>query len=272
MLRGYRCIVLAVGIALACANHADAKGDDKEPDTQQAITDSLDKIAATYDKQTKRSESPDKQAEPCKPGDDRRYSDLCAQWKAADAAADSAWWAWAGGLIGIGSLAGVFIALTLAFHSNWIARDSAKRQLRAYLAVDECSISTFPDDGCIIMQLRLKNCGQTPAQKVRVMAESFAAPFPLEQDRPFLPVEVDGGVSIGPGMDISCAKSLRTPDVYAAIANAITRVGSFYIQGVCEYVDAFGITRKTYFRYAFAGVSGTDGLVMQPTKEGNDAT
>ncbi len=56
---------------------------------------------------------------PCKPGVDQRSSDLCAQWKAADAADTSALWAfwtWIAGLAGLGIGGGTLFAAWRAAH------------------------------------------------------------------------------------------------------------------------------------------------------------
>ncbi|MBB4633828.1 hypothetical protein [Sphingosinicella soli] len=164
-------------------------------------------------------------------------------------------------------------AATLAMQKqNEISKDATNRQLRAYLEVSECIVSVFPDDGEIIMQIRLKNCGQTPANDVRVMAESFAAPFPLDNERPFLPVDKEWGSSLGPGLETGCVKRIRTHNVEWAVQEAKARRGAFYIQGICEYLDCFGESHDTHFRYAFAGLVSDNGLLMQPCKTGNHST
>lgn len=103
----------------------------------------------------------------CGPARYQSNDSLCAQWKAADAAADSAWWAWAGGVLGAASLAAVLAALGLAYHANHIARDTARRQLRAYIGVDSATIMPFKPIGGESANRRvaisIKNFGQTPA-------------------------------------------------------------------------------------------------------------
>ena len=103
-------------------------------DTQQTIADSLRNISSRYDEQAERAKRTEQEEAPCGEGKHSNNTDLCAQWKAADFAADSAWWAWAAGIAGIVSTFGVVAALGIGIHSNWIARDAAKRQLRAYVA------------------------------------------------------------------------------------------------------------------------------------------
>lgn len=175
MLRGYRSTVAALGLILA-ANHAHAKSDGEQPQAHQPVAASLERIVAGYDNATKRAESADQQEALCSSKQYGSSADLCAQWKAADAASDSAWWAWAGGIIGLGSLLGVFAAIGLAFQSNGIARDTAKKQLRAYLDFDGVRLVTFgpgaqPTATSCAIAMAIKNYGQTPASGVSVVRD-----------------------------------------------------------------------------------------------------
>jgi hypothetical protein len=99
----------------------------------------------------------------CDPANEQRDSDLCAQWKAADAAADSAWWAaratWVSGISGIL----VLIALGFAFEANRIAATTAQKQLRAYVGCPDVWIQDVGTEG----RFKLINYGQTPAFEVK---------------------------------------------------------------------------------------------------------
>jgi hypothetical protein len=178
MVKGYSRVLIAVGVlALASANHADAKSGERRADTQSSIASSLNQIASASEQQTELAKSPNQQAEPCQPGDDRRYSDLCAQWKAADAASDSAWWAWAAGLSAVISTMAVLAAIRLAYQANQIARDTAKRQLRAYVFLNRIicreEIDGQGKPGLYSFIAEWKNFGQTPAQNVKVFANCW---------------------------------------------------------------------------------------------------
>ncbi len=50
---------------------------------------------------------------PCEPTEDDRNSDLCAQWKAADAARDSAWWAMVGTVVAALATIAIFYQIKL---------------------------------------------------------------------------------------------------------------------------------------------------------------
>jgi hypothetical protein len=77
----------------------------------------------------------------CKKGEDHRQSDLCAQWKAADAAANAALWSWwqmIGGFIGLLVGGGtLFFAARAAHWAKQAATETQKGADAAINAVDE---------------------------------------------------------------------------------------------------------------------------------------
>jgi hypothetical protein len=74
----------------------------------------------------------------CNQGEDNRHSDLCAQWKAADAAFDAAKWAWLqfiSGIIGIALGAGtLFAAIAAAFYARHAAQETKRSADAALMA------------------------------------------------------------------------------------------------------------------------------------------
>ena len=162
MLRGYRLFFAALGLVLA-AHHPNLEAQPKQAAAQDRSANALENIAAAYDKQAERAER-SQESNPCKPGDDKRDSDLCAQWKAADAAADSAWWAAVGSFASAISTVLVLLALYLAFRSNSIARDTAHRQIRAYLSVENLEVRTTSTE--IEIKPFIRNSGESPARDV----------------------------------------------------------------------------------------------------------
>lgn len=164
MPRGYRLYIVALGLILACTNYAYAKSGNEQADAQQSVAASLDRIASRYDDAAERAQRADQEEGPCGEGKYGSNSDLCAQWKAADAASDSAWWAWAAAISSIVGTAGVVAALGIGWHSNYIARDTAKRQLRAYIGFTNWSVKTVK--GKTIYTTGIQNFGQTPAYRL----------------------------------------------------------------------------------------------------------
>lgn len=207
MSRSYRCIIFAlVGWLILSGQAPNPSAKAEQPNTQQRIADALTNIAAIYNEQSERAQrSPD--SNPCEPGNDQRDSDLCAQWKAADAATDAAWWAQWAVWIGGASTILVLIALGLAFQSNWIARDTAKRQLRAYLTLGDITFQG-PDHlkAPLGFQLNWQNTGQTPATQVfsRTIFVVFENSTPVDVDyRALDSADPIGPFVVGPGQSIA---------------------------------------------------------------------
>lgn len=162
MIRSYRNIVFAlVGfLSLAAAQAPNNRAKPQQPTPSAKIERSLETIAASQNKIAKAS-NPGRYQEPCEAGQPNDKSDLCAQWYAARAARDAANWARWSLVVGVIGAAGIVVALLLTIQSNRIARDTAKRQLRAYLSLSDVEIEI--GDSHLAVRPRLHNSGQTQA-------------------------------------------------------------------------------------------------------------
>ncbi len=190
MPRGCRFIILAVaGLALvgAAPNKEDV-AEGKQAAAEQDRQSQLERIATAIEKfpqhETKDSG--------CQPGQDKRESDLCAQWKAADAAAESAIWTakmfWAG-------IAGLFIAaFTLIFAgraAHWakqaafetkrsadISWEIGLAQSSPYLTINEGSgFQSSGKDTEIKMFAEITNHGPAPAIRIIPFGIFYAGDF-----------------------------------------------------------------------------------------------
>lgn len=196
----YRSIFAALfGLALVGASEPPKSASQSDSgDKPGEIAKTLQEIAATI----KDAQKTDQTAQPCPKNQDNRNSDLCAQWKAADAAKDGAYWGWWQVLLGSGGVViGLFTlaaAATAAIYAkkaaietekgadaalgavaqtmaaNEIAEASAHRQLRAYIGVDNVdhTTTTLGDIRCYL--INIKNYGATPAIDVRYAWEITA--------------------------------------------------------------------------------------------------
>jgi hypothetical protein len=106
----------------------------------------------------------------CQPGEDNRQSDLCAQWKAADAASGSMWAAIVGLAIGAATLIFAWRA------AHWAKKaaeqtsrnaDVTEKGLTAYLSIENVVIHSEALQP-LAFECTLRNDGQTPASKVLV--------------------------------------------------------------------------------------------------------
>ena len=248
MLRGYWLLVIALGLVLASANHANAEGGKQKPQAEQSVAKSLGEIASANIQQAERAKRSDQDEAPCGQRQYGSSADLCAQWKAADAASDSAWWAWAGGVIGLGSLVGVFFAIGLAFHSNWIARDTAKRQLRAYVAVADYAISPDAEEPHKIRAIvTYQNVGETPAKDVAATLFVLAGTGAFNDASPRIepPIDSAGGLAVmgkGSGKQTAITVDLGIP------ANIVLN-GDYWVcaYGRITYKDIFGEAQETRY-------------------------
>lgn len=123
----------------------------------------------------------------CPDRKERRDSDLCAQWKSADASADAARTSekqvrigWVGVVLGFITMLSAIAAARFAWRAavateesaqiakraSNIADNASKRQLRAYLGIRKVTTKPLPRS----YQLMIQNYGQTPATDVRFHA------------------------------------------------------------------------------------------------------
>ncbi|AZO15093.1 hypothetical protein EJ069_10340 [Mesorhizobium sp. M2A.F.Ca.ET.043.05.1.1] len=150
--------------------------------------------------------------DPCEVGQDDRNSDLCAQWKAADAAEQSAFWTMIGVIVGGLTLIAAGLAAWYAGRAAQYTRDGAEHagrsvktaevatevsrqigeaQARAYISVTkawlENNANALPK---IILQVR--NSGQSPAYDLTAVFRASSEQFDL--DPPLTPLRVNSYV------------------------------------------------------------------------------
>ena len=273
MLRGYRGIVAALGLVLA-AHHPNAEAQPKQSNPQERSASALENIASRYGEQAKRSES-SRETEQCDQGDDKRHSDLCAQWKAADAAADSAWWAAVGGFASASGTILVLIALYLAFRSNWIARDTAKRQLRAYVSVSDVSLA--PEGPHLPYNLQgsvtFINTGETPAIDleaalwVAVSAGSFLDRMPIIE-HPISDSPSKTVLGAGLPQQITHVTQITGHNAAEIMSGDFTVV----VHGLIRYRDIFGQLQETRYRSFQNAKTRETGTPIASCPDGNSMT
>jgi hypothetical protein len=123
MVRSHRSIVFAIAglILIGAAPNKNGINQPNQPPSQNRITDQLKDVVAAI-KESNKSPQPDNG---CKAGQDDRSSDLCAQWKAADAAKEAAWWTFFAAITtAVGVVIG-FLTLFAAGFAAWYAKKAA---------------------------------------------------------------------------------------------------------------------------------------------------
>lgn len=84
-----------------------------------------------------------------------------------------------------------FFILLVTF---WIMRDTARRQLRAYVCI-ESAIVTFPEPNIPEALIEYKNSGQTPAYDVCGWIHTWFAAHPLKETLPPAPKNLMKGIA-----------------------------------------------------------------------------
>ena len=191
MLRGYRLYIAALGLVLTSPSYGQERQADKD-NPERNTPSQLGRIAAAIEKQPIAS-APDGG---CQPGQDDRQSDLCAQWKAADAAAESArwnFWTFIASIIGIIVGGGTLFAAWRAAH--WAkeaakhtetsalegkrAADAAEKSVAETQRIGEAQVRCYPSiakanyvivDDKAMLNLWVRNSGSSPASQLHCVA------------------------------------------------------------------------------------------------------
>lgn len=216
---------------------------------------------------------------PCDNPKGQTESDLCAQWKAANAAENSAFWTKWGfwiGVIGSALLLWQIILTREAVEDtsqatkamerqNDIAEDTAKRQLRAYVDLKSadlslCTEGKFPSD-CAHPEQRfadvvIQNYGLTPARNLVSAAGVCVKPFPPTEANPVGPIpewveravgELPPGRTNGLPLEVT-----RSGPLYEGLIKGELAV---YFYGEISYEDIFGETHHTTISLVSHGIS-----------------
>ena len=160
-----------------------------------------------------------------------------------------------------------------------VTRDSAERQLRAYVFVTSGVIALANGDTGVIVTVDFENSGQTPGHdfttwaRVQV-ADAHADPFGPAP----LPEQWPGPTVVPPRGRIQVSGSHPlTSDELQAIRG---RSKAVFVWGGCDYKDTFGNPRQFIFRSAVTGPEMTGssggqawrGWTLRPHKAGYEST
>ncbi|MES2043638.1 MAG: hypothetical protein V4475_07160 [Pseudomonadota bacterium] len=257
----YRCIILAAFGWLILAGAS-------PPDQAQKKGATSAEHSATVPTASNQAGRPEIGDSRCYRDPDSTKADLCAQWR-ADVAAEKAaqiaehanaltyagnWIAGIGG--GLTALSLLFVILALkqterslgeARSANMISEDTAKRQLRAYLAVTMARVEGMLVGGRPRYMCTIKNNGATPAFDVQYIGQIFvgarASPPPIRFIVSFV-IKRD----IAPGEEWPIEywpEETVSADFHQEVA--ANRVAVTYA-GIVRYRDAFGRRRYTTFK------------------------
>lgn len=276
-----RVLLLIVGIVVAlglvAASTPQGAGQHQQGAARPSVEQSLETIAAATTKAVEPVE-PKEYESPCDPGQDRRQSDLCAQWKAADGAARAAEWAKWQTILSAFGLVGLLYSLHLtrkavreaasssetADKAVEVNRISAERQLRAYLSIDKMQATGLQAGHTPKVWVSMRNRGQTPARRIRVKMVVVRCWGTDPESTPIRHLGDRVLYDLGPDQKTVQPCSLMSERITADQLISIMRGEcAFVVAGYIRYIDVFGRTRRNIFRGTLNAES------LNPTGEGH---
>lgn len=143
-----------------------------------------------------------------------------------------------------------------------IMKETAERQLRAYVSAEARSLLSFDTRTPIRITVALQNAGQTPAHKMQFAGSVVIMDHPYKKGTTFdVSFEAEGDVSktvLHPGKEFMAqAVAKHTVPDEAIVAIRSGTKYRLYAGGVVSYKDAFGKPRLTKF---LASAGGQDFL------------
>ena len=156
--------------------------------------------------------------------------------------------------------------------TNNIMKDTAERQLRAYIGVPGGTIQLQknPDGVKAHVMVNSKNAGQTPAYNVRSWIALQIATFPLNEILVQPPPDAKYPISIlSPGSEHSLFNDIIITSEQLLLLG--TTQATIYVYGKILYKDVFGKEWFTKYRFLYGGDEGTQGDRLRIDLEGNEA-
>jgi phage gp46-like protein len=241
---------------------------------------------------------------PCPSPDNDNQSDLCAQWKAADAARDAADWAWWQLGLSAAGLGGLLYSLYLTRTATKVAveatedadkaleiasrnadaatklaeisESTARAQLRAYIGVSDVRIDYDPaDTNKVRAMATLINQGQTPAKEVISFLSISVYPGTMLDCVPAANrVTGEAGSRLFMGKDEKRGIAHSTLIKNGELSAEDTLWGDYtvFVFGYVRYKDIFGIDRETKFRFCRNPKTSQTGIEVVACPSGNEIT
>lgn len=249
MLRGYRSIVLAAFAGLILANGQIQAGVHKEgSQTEQRQANKSPPPEATPANQVEHAA---RYNNPCRYSDTRDDSDLCAQWRAANAAQGQLDWTvgtqFTLDVVGALGLALSLILSAMAAIAGLKAYSGFKGAERAHVFVSGMKAIGFFGDG---VERKIGFCftnrGATPCFVTGIHLEPMESlprrPAKIRYEGSFLPIVPNEPTQMEREVDIS-------PEDYSAF---LRDGGRLWLVGGIKYKDIFGASHETRFAYEFS--------------------
>lgn len=160
-------------------------------------------------------------------------------------------------------------------------RDTAEKQLRAYVCVDSATLK-FPQPDIPEAQVHFRNSGQTPAYNVRGWIHTWFGEYPLKEALPNAPDDLRKGTeTLAPGRRSIFVAPQKPPLPPQYLALLGTDKFTLYVYGEIRYRDIFGKERSTQYRLIHGGTEGVRNIMgkdgsaqwlLKPDIEGNETS
>ncbi len=163
-------------------------------------------------------------------------------------------------LVPIFTLLVVIIYTGITGYQAFIARDTARRQLRAYVGVEDPSFGEkFPS----FVNIPVENGGQTPAYGLNAHLNRKWVPAGQGIPKGFDYPDLGAGTGISsvaylnPGQRRIFTFPIENTELESAQKGEI----DLFIYGHVDYVDIYKAQRSSVFSYQYKGLRGADGSV-----------
>jgi hypothetical protein len=166
----------------------------------------------------------------------------------------------------------VAVTFLLALFGFWqvmVSRDTARRQLRAYIGIADNRISKVAADQTPEIDLVIKNFGETPARAVQFWVEDIFESYPLINKLPIFDFRLAKFV-LFPSDSYNLTWESSTPLTTTDMNGIQNGQRSLYVHGHVRYEDAFHRIRNTWFCLRYGGEFCLRSSKMGYADEGNE--
>jgi hypothetical protein len=201
----------------------------------------------------------------------KEHADLCLQWRQAVAAENASFFAMISAALLLIALGLSVWAAGAAWQTVHTMRDTATRQLRAYVAIPKLRIRRVELGSKPVAVIKIKNSGQTPAYDLRGHFGLALFPYPFKDvGEPATPNEISV-IDVGPNQAIVARAELIGPLEQKHIDALRDGRGAMLLVGHVTYRDAFGQTHRMDAKLRYTRqVFGSNKMEICP--DGNKST
>lgn len=285
---------LSVTVWAAPASWAQDAQEGGEAAAEQAAPSDADQDAAPADAEPAEEAgapaSPWDMSKPCENAQHPYQADLCAQWRAAEAAERTA------GLTRLLMLIGALVLLLLLgmLVPLLMAARAARRgaeggapimplaprasdreaELRAYVDVESLEFVETPEaEGVVKVKVTLRNSGQTPAFKLESVADMMIEDISNEELLPVLSLPEDSSlVPVRPrlGRDGTATVIVECESTPKLAERVTSGDATILVWGAVGYFDVFDRRRRTLFQYLCNAETLDTGQMFKPMVRGDE--